>query len=553
METHLSLPEDVDEGEFTRLQERICDLGAIIKHTPKYTWKTELLRIFIRQTQRIDVIDLPTILEAIFLQSEKGLEHILSQDPSAANEVLYESGETPLHLAHQWPQGLKILIRAGGNVNQCNDCGELPLTLAANRNCYSSMKILLEKGSMLRTYSPQYSRSLSGDDASDFLRCIRNRRDSWRSTIFDHLIQRRHGLLELAQSLMTVSPTSMSGWLKTDRVLDARAADVVKELKRHRVNIDPKLLPAFHPKTTTVYHMKNLTPELAEALYQSGFLDIDSRDHEGRLPILAQTKFETDETFDLPRWLITKGVDLTGTLDEEKMITTLHDVCSSIGNNYRRWIIENYEETKKPPEDIDLTDVEFSQNIPLDVDLLDVDVIDSCVCACSMSGCLPITCFLGNMQVEFRTGNPDHLCGSWEVLGDDPWVTWRGELMVRIFAKMLESRFSTCPWLVHNIIRQCTFYKLGLTHTCKCSQRICPPASSFTKDEVYNIMEEEQDMIEQLESLTAEFEKNFANCGKPLHAFLKDDWKSRMEEVTSESTLNEEYMKEVREIGVVMR
>ncbi|TGO46409.1 hypothetical protein BOTNAR_0589g00070 [Botryotinia narcissicola] len=309
-ETHLSLPEDVDEGDFTRLQERICDLGAIIKHTPEYTWRTELLRL-----STTSVIDLPTILEAIFLQSEKGLDYILSQDPSAVNEVLYESGETPLHLAHQWPQGSKILIRAGGNVNRLNDCGELPLTLAANRNCYSPMKILLGNGIMLRTYSPQYSKSLSGDDASDFLRCIRNQRDSWRSTIFDHLIQRRHGLLELARSLMTASPTRMSGWLKTDTVLDAQAADVIKELKRHRVYIDPVLLPAFHPKTTTVYHMKNRTPELAEALYQSGFLDIDSRDNEGHLPILAQTKFETYETFDLPRWLITKGVDLTGTLD----------------------------------------------------------------------------------------------------------------------------------------------------------------------------------------------------------------------------------------------
>ncbi|TGO84294.1 hypothetical protein BPOR_0523g00030 [Botrytis porri] len=260
---------------------------------------------------------------------------------------------------------------------------------------------------------------------------------------------------------MIASPTSISGWLKTDSVLDAQAADVVKELKSHGVYIDPILLPTSHPKTTIVYHMRNLTPGLAEALYQAGFLDINARDHKGWLPILAQTNFK--------------------------------------------------------------------------------------------NGCLPITCFLGNLQVEFSTGNPEDLCGSWEVLGDDPWVTWRFELMVRIFAKMLESKLSTCPWLVRNIIRQCTFYKLGLTHTCKCSQRICPPASSFTKDEVCNIMEEERDMIEQLESVTAELEKNFANSGKPLHAFLKDDWKPMMEEIMSESTSDENYIKGVRELGVIMR
>ncbi|TGO47515.1 hypothetical protein BCON_0274g00020 [Botryotinia convoluta] len=59
------------------------------------------------------VVDMPIILEAIFLQSEKALEFILSQDPSAVNEILYKSQETPLHVARTWPEGLSILIRAG--------------------------------------------------------------------------------------------------------------------------------------------------------------------------------------------------------------------------------------------------------------------------------------------------------------------------------------------------------------------------------------------------------------------------------------------------------
>ncbi|TGO47532.1 hypothetical protein BCON_0274g00010 [Botryotinia convoluta] len=124
---------------------------------------------------------------------------------------------------------------------------------------------------------------------------------------------------------------SMSGWLKTDRVLDAQAADVVKELRSHGVYIDPKLPPASCPKTTTVYHMEKLTPELAEALYQVGFLNIGACDHEGCLPLLAQINFETPEVFDMSRWLITKGVDLTETLNEENMITTLHDALDYRG------------------------------------------------------------------------------------------------------------------------------------------------------------------------------------------------------------------------------
>ncbi|CCD48347.1 predicted protein [Botrytis cinerea T4] len=90
------------------------------------------------------------------------------------------------------------------------------------------------------------------------------------------------------------------------------------------------------------------------------------------------------------------------------------------------------------------------------------------------------------------------------------------------------------------------------TNTCKCSRGSRLPASSFTKDEVCKIMEEKQDMIERLENLTAEFEKNLGNPGKLLHAFLIDNWKPRIEEIMTESK-NEEHMENVRELGVIIR
>ncbi|KAF5875853.1 uncharacterized protein Bfra_002249 [Botrytis fragariae] len=62
-------------------------------------------------------------------------------------------------------------------------------------------------------------------------------------------------------------------------------------------------------------------------------------------------------------------------------------------------------------------------------------------------------------------------------------------------------------------------------------------------------MEEEQDMMEQLESLTAEFEKNFAFLG----SHYMHDSKPRIEEIMSEGTLDEDYINGVRELGVIMQ
>ncbi|CCD48346.1 predicted protein [Botrytis cinerea T4] len=90
----------------------------------------------------------------------------------------------------------------------------------------------------------------------------------------------------------------------------------------------------------------------------------------------------------------------------------------SLGNNQRCCIIDTYEKIKEPPQDIDLVDMDLSRNIPLD--LLELDITNSRICDCSISVSLPITCCSGNVQVEFRTGNPDHLCRRWEVIVDDP-------------------------------------------------------------------------------------------------------------------------------------
>jgi hypothetical protein len=61
-------------------------------------------------------------------------------------------------------------------------------------------------------------------------------------------------------------------------------------------------------------------------------------------------------------------------------------------------------------------------------------------------------------------------------------------------------------------------------------------------------------MIQQLESLMAEFDSKLSEVGGTLTLFLGEHWKPRMEEVLNadDETLDEEEQRKMREIGVVL-
>ena len=96
-----------------------------------------------------------------------------------------------------------------------------------------------------------------------------------------------------------------------------------------------------------------------------------------------------------------------------------------------------------------------------------------------------------------------------------------------------------------------TFEALGLTHTC---HREFWQGGTPSEEEIWEIQSEERFMIQQLESLLAEFDAKLLEVGGTLASFLNEHWKPRMEGVlkAKDEVLDEEERRKMREIGVVL-
>lgn len=77
---------------------------------------------------------------------------------SSVISELYSNGDTPLHLAVPWPNGLKLLLGHGNGVarsklEHVNDRGDTALSLAISLREVDSIRLLVNSGAKLgRTY-----------------------------------------------------------------------------------------------------------------------------------------------------------------------------------------------------------------------------------------------------------------------------------------------------------------------------------------------------------------------------------------------------------------
>jgi len=100
-----------------------------------------------------------------------------------------------------------------------------------------------------------------------------------------------------------------------------------------------------------------------------------------------------------------------------------------------------------------------------------------------------------------------------------------------------------------------TFDTLGLTHTCHNTDPPWTfPLSRLSEEDISEIQSEERFMIQQLESLMAEFDAKLSEVGGTLTSFVKEHWMPTMEEVlnTKDEGQDEEERRKMREIGVVL-
>ena len=467
------------------------------------------------------------------------------RSPDSSNEVVGTRRTTPLQLSCLWPSGLSILLNAGAVISTEDGCGWSPLAYACYSQCEESIQLLLDHDSGLGCNNePNYCLS--------YICQIDNSR--LRHSFISALVDRRERLRKFAALVLPDEESSRFG-LNSGHLLDVQAANITNAILGLGISVGSALLPSPILEQKTVYHTRNLNVSMADMLFEAGFRDIDGTDNYGWTPLWFHTSTSQLDPEDIKRligltkWLISKGGDIYREHTRQGG-TALHYFGWTIG---RRTHKSHYHNHKRPDlnQSIYLTLGEAQQHMI--IDFLTDEFEDCCTCACSKSGCRAIS------STTRGSG------GIWRSLDRWNFESTRGIslrtpdglfLVDTYTADFLEPERRRCPWLPHYILRVMTFDTLGLTHTCHRANPLwtASPRPRLSKEDISEIQSEERFMIQQLESLMAEFDSKLSEVGGTLTLFLGEHWKPRMEEVLNadDETLDEEEQRKMREIGVVL-
>ena len=466
--------------------------------------------------------------------------------------------QTPLHLAVEWPEGVRLLLHHGACVDSIDHMGDTPLYYALTLGNSETVSILMKadcslllRDNVLDLVINYLHHEIGGVSEDVRMKTI--------DTTIASLAERRRDL----QTRLTGLPVTNSittTVLRDDRVLDeyAEYAECTEQASRKYHDHIPlrasSLLKTYQTdlgNCRTVYHIFYLTVEFAEKLWKNGFRDIDVPDEYGLTPLASFRTNGGYEEIQLCSWLIQKGAklhrpqhrlhdnDSDPVIDPTELLHTtriLHHVAVSIG-----FQVVKIARTEMPGHNERLQNL-LSQRRKnarsLMTTIFSDGSSDDCICACSSRGCLASTLMLK----AFEAQAPWFLGGE----GSRHWVTLSlGYLMTSVGPQN-----SCWDWLTEEIIRFCTFQELGLRHTCcRYNPYDRRQIFKFPEDERAEIQDEDKEKIELLGSLLLEFEEH--RGAEDLISFLEGYWATRMDQVLKEQ--EDRFDKEgLRGIGVVL-
>ena len=383
-------------------------------------------------------------------------------------------------------------------------------------------------------------------------------------TVISSLAERRRDLQSRLTTLLIAEKTH-PGVFQDDRVLDeyAEYAERVEENAIRAYNDKPRRASSLLPYCRTVYHIPNLTVEVAEKLWQNGFRDIDVQDKNGRTPLMLGRPWnDMVAEFDVCSWLIQRGAELDrpqhGPLNYESdraldpidlapTTRALHYVAANIGctagyiTNIMLHTNTKHKARKLTDDEIFNTSISRLQDqlnqLSEDARLLPATLFsdvscDDCICACASQGCIVSTIMLKEFG-RYR----------WTRISPRQW----SPLATRCLITLAGPHNSCWAWLDEEVIRFRTFQELELRHTC-CQWKEWDLMTKLDPEERAEIREEDHEKIELLEILLQEFEENRGT--QDLISFFEGYWATRMDQVLQEQgDVDEEAL---REMGIVL-
>ncbi|KAI0019989.1 hypothetical protein F4780DRAFT_394028 [Xylariomycetidae sp. FL0641] len=503
-----------------------------------------------------EVLDVDSpILDALLRQRETDLESALEKVGSVCvpPEKL-RNGSTAFDIAAYWPAGLRLLIHYT-NLEALNSYSasyrKSPIYAAMEYSmftcrhpkichgcpCAESFRMLLDARCTIQQDLVYYILHESSPSTCSirvfFLQHIKEWRERLKSLALDQHFP------ELKQNL----------WgLRSSRVLDAHAHEVVADLKARGVNPYKHFgLQEGDFRLGTIHggvyhHLHYDGPSWADLALEMGFRDIDTPSMEEETPIMGVVEWMNLDYGRELEYLIWLGD---------------HAYCSRPipRQLVLRFFLNNGPECREmevlrlfEPTIVHMI-AHASVNLLWDtsgdlVHLLRILehpeywVHDGCQCVCSpdLDGCLPLTIFFNRYLL---LGTP--FVGYAYIVGE----------LLKLFGP---STLSTDVTFM--MIRAFTFHRLGIRHTCCVSWNI----DYCSRDEVYGddfdeLRSEDAFLYEKMEELLPEFYDEFLLSGESVGGFIAGYWNDRMERVEAElnsDQLTEEEIAGMQASGVIL-
>jgi hypothetical protein len=364
--------------------------------------------------------------------------------------------------------------------------------------------------------------------------------------IVSHLVSRRKRLQQLAENSLPANILKRFHF-PPNKLLDYHANEVCQLLRSYKIPVTKDLHDDSHARS--VFDCINNNVLAAKTLYNAGFTILSHRDRLGR-PTLFNLKIEYDlgpSYFDMCQWVIS----ILSQADDPQLTRDLlpvHQISTTIG----KWFLPCACFLNRGPKHYPCSRFQshFLQSFSecglegngglIKMLLSDGTTRDTCSCACSGNGCLPSTSLFNAYFRYLRELTSPELTLS----------------SLFQFIDVILGRDGGRPYYYDKvapvIIRLGIFNELELSHTC-CASSTSEPPQPLNITDALQIQAEEIEGIGRLESLSAELTVKYFELGVPLPEFLNGYYRTRIEELRSESAeFDEEVAQKMREVGVIM-
>lgn len=428
--------------------------------------------------------------EAVLSHSKNELKHHLelTRDDQQKLRELYEA-------CLYWADGMRILHDAGGEIPTSRK--NSLLDEAVTYDITEAAQALVDIGAVADSHLIAMSKSKPMEDI-----------------LIQDLVSKGEHLLMLAKSLPPHVQLKLE--LQNGHLPDRKAQCIVLELESRGIPIDPWFR---YYNTHPVFCEFELRPGQMERLYQAGFLDVDAPDSHGYTPLmqtntLAFSLYSIQNALERIRWRVNKGASLDA-------------VCQSNGMSARSLVILDIVTARMrlltgyygdpPADNWDTRLAELLKNF-LFQQLLGSKSTNEAQCFCSV----PNSSL--SMALFFAT---NILLSSLFIANTN--ATSRRSLST-IYEAFL-TKLQIEPRTSYDVIRLLTFTDLGLTHTCwhiggdYWSELTLDP---FDEKDATEIHDEERYMIEELENLVEELQREYDTLGIPLWEYTQTHWCNRM-------------------------